>query len=361
MPDPRPAPDVYDALFGDLPEGWRERKGLPPQQGSETGARSGPAASASGDSEVTSSDAEGPPRIPGAPESPWQLSWSSWVAVAKRTVSEIGRDRVTSVSGGVTFFGLLALFPAITALVSIYGWVADRQTISENINLLARFLPASAVELIATQIESIVSAPKTALSLAGIVSIVLALWTANGGMKALIAALNVAWFETERRGFIRLNVVSLAMTLGAIVMVILLISAITVLPAVLKIIAAGSVVEDIVNLLRWPFMLAVLLLALAVLYRFGPSKENPEWHWVTPGAILASLGLVVASLLFSWYVANFANYNETYGSLGAAVVLMMWLWIASMVVMVGAELNSEAERQIKLENGVPLEDSTDKK
>ncbi len=357
MPDHRPpAPDAYDALFGELPPGWRQRKGLPAEPVARDPDRRGTNTPPDDDG----SKRPPPPAIPGAPDSPWQLGKDSWIAILKRTVQQIGQDRVTSVSGGVTFFGLLALFPALTALVSVYGLVADRETLLKNVDMLNRFLPPSAVDLIEGQVKSIVEAPPAALSFAGIVSLLVALWSANGGMKALIGALNVAWFQTERRGFIMLNVVSLCFTLGAMLLVVVLLGVIAVLPAVLNFLALGGIVETLVSLARWPLMAGVLLLALAVIYRFGPSKDEPEWQWISPGAVFATVGLIVSSLLFSWYAANFANYNKTYGSLGAAVVLMMWLWIAAIVVMIGAELNSEAGRQIKLENGVPLKDESDK-
>ena len=187
---------------------------------------------------------------------------------------------------------------------------------------------------------------------AGIVAILVALWSANGGMKALIEALNIAWFETEKRGFIKLNLLSLALTLSAIVGVIVMIGLVAILPVLMRTLLAGSRIEGILNWLRWPLLAGMLILGLAVIYRFGPSKDNPKWQWISPGAVLATLGLLIASILFSWYTANFANYNETYGSLGAAVATMMWLWIAAIVVLMGAEVNSEVERQIKIENGV---------
>lgn len=351
MPANSRQPDVYDAFFGPLPADWRARRGLADQPGGGPPRLAGGAVDAGAKTKIA--NAGPPPRRPGAPSSPWQLSRKSWVAVLKRTAEEFTRDRVTSVAGGVTFFALLALFPAITALVSIYGWLADPASITEHLNTLNRFLPDSAVELLAGQVQAIASAPKSALSIAGIIAILIALWSANGGMKAMIEALNIAWFETEKRSFIKLNLVSLAMTLTAIVGIILLLLAIAVIPTILRIVMAGSAVETIVNLARWPVMLGLLILGLAFIYRFGPSKDDPGWQWISPGALVAALGLMIASMGFSFYVSNFANYNETYGSLGAAIVMMMWLWIAAIVVMTGAELNSEVERQIKIENGVP--------
>jgi membrane protein len=259
---------------------------------------------------------------------------------------------VTSVAGGVTFFALLALFPAITALVSIYGTLADPTTIADTLSMLDQFLPEGAIELIAGQVIAIASAPSSTLSIAGIVSILVALWSANGGMKALIEALNIAWFETEKRSFIMLNLVSLGMTLAAIVGVIFMIALVAVLPILLNTVLAGSRVEWLLNWLRWPLLAGMLIVGLAFIYRFGPSKEDPKWQWVSPGALVATVGLLVASALFSWYAANLANYNQTYGSLGAAIATMIWLWIAAIVVLTGGEINSEVERQIKIENGV---------
>lgn len=357
-----PKPDVFEALFDPLPEGWRERKGLPPEPGGDrrigADAPKGRESAASA-AKTAAANAAPPPRRPGAPESPWQLSRQSWVEIAKRVAKEFTADRVTSVAGGVTFFALLALFPAITAMVSIYGMVADPATIADHLSLLQNILPASALELISGQVTAIASAPKTSLSIAGIVAILVALWSANGGMKALIEALNIAWFETEKRGFIKLNLVSLALTLSAIVGVILMIGLVAILPVLLNTILAGSRIEGILNWLRWPLLAGMLILGLAVIYRFGPSKDDPKWQWISPGAVLATLGLLVASILFSWYAANFANYNETYGSLGAAVATMMWLWIAAIVVLMGAEVNSEVERQIKIENGVEPKSAED--
>lgn len=367
MPAPRPAhppaPGVIDALFGKLPEGWRERHGTPPASEAVTSPdRRDPAqsdsTSDSTDSKASAPDTPGrPPRRPGDPASPWHMRRSSWFKVLRRTAVESANDRVTSVAGGVSYFGLLSLFPAITALVSIYGWVADENTIVDSIVLLNRILPESAVELIAGQIAAIVQAPGSALTLAGIISILFALWTANGGMKAMISALNVAWFETEKRGIIALNLLSLALTIGAIILIILMIATVTVLPAVVGFVThEGSLTGTLVNVVRWPILFGVLLMALAVLYRFGPSKNDPNWQWISPGALLAAVGLILGSLLFSWYAANFGNYNETYGSLSAAIVLMVWLWLSAVVVLVGAELNSEVERQIKIENGVQPQD-----
>lgn len=338
---------IGEALFGDLPDEVATRYGVTAPD-RNTSIRQRKLQTEPGAKE-------------GAPSSPWHLSRSSWMEAGKRVIHEIGADRVTSVSGGVTFFTLLALFPAITALVSIYGLFADSETIVGTVGMLQRFLPQGALDLIRGQIEAIAQTSSSSLGIASIVGLLTALWTANGGIKSLISALNVAWFETETRGLVRLNLVSLAFTLGGIVLICAMLASIAILPWIIDLLPLGDFGAKLVSFLRWPLMFVVLMGALAALYRWGPDKEGNRWHWISPGALFATIGLIIASILFSWYAANFANYNETYGSLGAVIGLMMWLWIASMVVMVGAEINSALERQVQVENGIPLEDESAKR
>lgn len=332
---------VADAFFGPLPEEVRRKYGLeePPPPAAAKRVRDGDP-----DSALPAPRAD-------APGSPWGLRASEWWGVIKGTFTEIGEDRVTSVAGGVTFFGLLALFPAITALVSIFGLVADPAVIRQQLDNLQEFVPSSALDIIRGQVESIIESPGTALSFAGIAGLLATLWSANGGMKALMDALNVAWFQREQRGFVMLNLVSLGMTLGAIVLVIALVATIAVLPAVLDWLPLPPDTRDLVSIIRWPIMFAVLLLAISALYRWGPSRNDAHFSWISPGALFAAIGLVAASALFSFYTSNFASYNETYGTLGAVVVLMMWMWISAIVIMVGAELNAVSERHLRALNG----------
>ena len=289
-----------------------------------------------------------PPPRPGAPMGP-----SDWIAIARDTASETSKDRVTSIAGGVTFFALLALFPAITALVSLYGMLADPATIAGHLDMLRALLPEDALDIIRAQVMAIATAPNSVLSAAGLLALMMAIYSATGGMKAVMGALNVAFFKVEKRGFLKLNLIAIGFTLGAILLVIAMLFAIAVIPTVLAWLPVPGETEAMVSLLRWPAMIAVLLLALSALYRWGPDGADTRWRWVSPGAILATLGLVGASMLFSWYAANFADYNKTYGSLGAVIGLMMWLWIASIVVLVGAELNSAIERHMRQRDGAP--------
>jgi membrane protein len=175
--------------------------------------------------------------------------------------------------------------------------------------------------------------------------LVVALWSANAGTKAVIDALNVAYDEKEKRSFVTLNLASLAFTIAGIVAVLLAISAVVVLPLVLNFLGLGSFTGALLNVARWPLLLAVVIVGLAALYRYGPSRREPRWRWLTVGSGFAAVSWLVGSALLSWYLASFANYDATYGSLGAGVGMMMWMWVSSIVILVGAQLNAEIERQ----------------
>ncbi|MDO5643231.1 MAG: YihY/virulence factor BrkB family protein [Paracoccus sp. (in: a-proteobacteria)] len=285
------------------------------------------------------------------PRSAWGFSGAQWLAVGKDVLAEISADRVTAVAGGVTFFGLLALFPAITALVSLFGLVADPVLIEQQLDALGEFLPASARDIIIGQVKAITDASGTALSLGGAIGLMVALWTANGGMKALIDALNVAWFQRETRGLIMLNIHTLGMTIGAIFMAMALIFTIAILPALLRWLPLLAETQAWLSAIRWPILFAAILAAISLLYRWGPSRSPRGILWLLPGALLASGGLMASSALFSWYTANFASYNETYGALGAVVVLMMWMWLAAIAILIGAEVNAVAEKHLRALKG----------
>jgi membrane protein len=276
---------------------------------------------------------------------PWQIPGAGWKDILWRTYARIGDDRLLAVAAGVVFYGLLALFPALTAIVSLYGLFAKASTISEHLSLVSGVLPGGAVQIIEEQVNRIVAKGDTKLSFAFASSLAFALWSANAGMKAVIDALNVAYGEKEKRGFIKLNLVSLALTGGAILALLVALGAIVVLPLILSYIGLGGWTEILLRFLRWPVLLCLVILGLAVLYRFGPSRESPRWEWLTVGSGFAAVAWLVGSALLSWYLANFANYDATYGSLGAAIGMMIWMWISAIVILLGAELNSEIEHQ----------------
>jgi membrane protein len=287
--------------------------------------------------------------------SPWQIPGAGWKDIFWRTYAEIRDDRLVAVAAGVVFYALLAIFPAITAIVSLYGLFTDAATINDHLSLAAGFLPQGALDIIQDQVIRITSKGDAKLGLAFIFGLGLALWSANAGMKAIIDALNVVYDETEKRGFIKLNLISLTLTLAAILSLLMAIAAVVVLPLVLGYVGLGAVGEMLLRILRWPALFVLIIIGLAVLYRFGPSRTKPQWQWLSVGSVFSTIAWLIASALLSWYLGNFANYDATYGSLGAAIGLMMWLWISSLVILLGAELNSEIEHQTARDSTVGAE------
>lgn len=277
--------------------------------------------------------------------SPDDIPAGGWWAIVKRAFAQIGSDRVLAVAAGVTFYGLLAVFPALTAFISIYGLVADPQQVIEHLTVLQGVMPTAAFELLQERALRLAGNGGQELGLALIISVALSLWSANAGMKAIFDALNVAYGEDEKRGFFRLNLVSLAFTAGAILFGVLAIAALVAVPVVINLLPLGETLTAILSLGRWPLIVLFVMLGLAALYRFGPSRDEPQWRWVSPGAIVAAIGWLGGSMAFSWYVANFADYDETYGAVGAVIGLMTWMWLSATVILIGAELNSESERQ----------------
>ena len=278
-------------------------------------------------------------------DAPGDLPSSDMKSVLKRTYAEITNDHVMLVAAGVTFYALLALFPALAAFVSIFGLFTDPATLQSYLAGLEGVLPGGALSLISDQFETLAANGSTSLGLAFAIGLATSLWSANSGVKAIFEALNIAYEETEERGFVRLTLVALAFTLGGLVFVGIALAALIALPVVLENMALGGLFETLVAVLRWPALLAVVAGLIALLYRYGPSRQPPEWRWVSWGSVAAAVLWLVFSGAFSWYAANFGSYDATYGSLGAAIGFMTWIWISTIVVIAGAELNSEMEHQ----------------
>ncbi len=275
---------------------------------------------------------------------PAEIPAAGWKDILLRTYHAVGENRITLVSAGVTFFTLLAIFPAVAALVSIYGLVADPSTIAGQLHSLEGILPQGALEIVGDQVTRLNEKGSTTLGLSLAFGIVLSIWSANGGVKHVFDALNLVYNEREARNVVVLNLVSLAFTAGAVLFLVVALAGVVVLPVVLGAVGLGEGGWWLA-LLRWPLLLVVVLLALAVLYRYGPSRDAPRWRWATPGSALAALLWLGGSLLFSWYVANFGKYNQTYGSLGAAIGFMTWIWLSTTIILLGAQLNAEMEHQ----------------
>lgn len=278
-------------------------------------------------------------------EAPTDIPPPGWRDILWRTYGEVSTDRVLAVAAGVTFYGLLAIFPAITAFVSLYGLVADPGTVAEQLSAAQGVMPSGAIEVVRDQITRITSGNDTKLGFAFVIGLALSAWSANAGVKAVFDALNVAYGEHEKRSFIRLNLTSLAFTIGILVFAVLAIGAVAAIPVILDRVHLGKAVGWLLWLGRWPALIVLLMVGLAALYRYGPSRDDAQWKWVSPGALFASVAWLIGSILFSWYVASFEDYNKTYGTLGAVIALLMWMWLSATIILVGAELNSEAERQ----------------
>ena len=261
---------------------------------------------------------------------------------------QIDKDRVLAVSAGVTFYVVLAMIPALTALISLFGLVSAPQDVPGQLASLTSIMPKEAATLLTDQATRIAAKSSGALSLTALIAVIIAIWSANGGTKALIEALGIAYGVTETRGFVRLNLVSLGFTFGGLVFAIVLGGLVAALPLVLQWLLRGETAEILILWGRWPIVIAILLAVLALLYRWAPDWPVIQRAWITPGAVVAAVGLIVTSSALGWYVGNFGSYDETYGSLAAVVVLMLWVWLSTIVVLIGAEINAELD----LRNGV---------
>ncbi|MBL6455696.1 YihY/virulence factor BrkB family protein [Belnapia sp. T6] len=279
-------------------------------------------------------------------ERPEQIPARGWWDILKRTAGQISEDRVLTEAAGITFYTLLALFPAIGALISIYGLFADPATIGEHLRAISVVVPEGGMQIIDEQVKRIVSKGGASLGFGAVLGIATSLWSANQAIKALVDALNVVYSEHERRGFIRRTAITLAFTLCGILFVLLAMAGVVVLPVALRFLGLeGGFMGTLLGLARWPVLVLAIGLLLAVLYRYGPSRDTAQWRWVSWGSAVAAFGFLAFSLGFSYYVTHFGNYNETYGSLGAVVGFMTWIWLSSTVVLAGAELDAEMEHQ----------------
>jgi membrane protein len=285
---------------------------------------------------------------------PLQIPSAGWKDILWRTYVRTGEDRLLAIAAGVVFFGLLAVFPAITALVSCYGLFANPSTIGGNLQTLALMLPEGSFQIVQDQVARVLMKGSTALGTTFLFGLGLAIWSANAGIKAIIDALNVVNEEREKRSFVRLNLLALAFTTGGIAALLLMVGAVVVVPLALNRLGLGPESQFIIGVARWPLLFMFLVAALGVLYRFGPSRRAARWEWLSVGTLAAASLWIAGSSLLSWYLSNFGNYNATYGSLGAAIGLMMWMWMSAIIVLCGAELNSEIEHQTALDTTIGL-------
>jgi membrane protein len=278
-------------------------------------------------------------------DAPSEIPARGWKDILLRVYRNISEHRVVTLAAAITFYSLLAIFPAIAALVAIYGLFADPASISAHLDQLSGFLPNGALEVARDQLTRVASKGRQTLGLTFAIGLATSLWSANAAMKSLFDALNIIYGEEEKRGFIKLNAISLGFTLSGILFGLLAIGAIAVLPVALNYVGLSDAADLLLRIGRWPALFIMIMLALSLIYRYGPSRETPRWRWITWGSAVAAILWLAASALFSWYTVNFGKYNETYGSLGAVVGFMTWIWISAIVMLLGAELDAEMEHQ----------------
>lgn len=278
-------------------------------------------------------------------KTPWRLGGRGWMQALRRVRGEIKQDNLSLVSAGAAFFAFLAIFPALAAVFGIYGLAMDPAQVEQQLSGLTTVLPPSAADLLRQQMERLAAGSSRTLGLGVLVALVLAVWSANRATKGLVQAMNVAYDARERRGFLQLNAMTLGFTLVFVLGTVIVLALVALIPAFLGQVGLGQAAQQAIDVLRWPILAALVIVGLAALYRYGPARETQRWSWVSPGAVAATVLLLVASALFSLYVSTFGNYTATYGSLAAVAILMLWLFIGAYSVLLGAEINAEAERQ----------------
>jgi membrane protein len=283
---------------------------------------------------------------------PKEIPKAGWGDIAFRIKDELGKDNLSMIAAGAAFYGLFAVFPAIAAIVSLYGLFTTPETVQQHVQMLETIVPEQGRQVLTGQLQRVTESGDTALGVGAVVSLLLALWSSSKGVKSLMTALNVVYDEEERRGFFKLNFTALMLTVVTLAFVLIALAAIAILPAIVGQLGLPAVAETLARWLRWPLLAAVCVGILAVMYRYAPCRSRPQWRWVVWGSVVATVLWLLGSALFSWYVSNFGSYNETFGSVAAIAVLMMWFWLSAYFVLIGGELNAEMEHQTRRDTTV---------
>lgn len=280
-------------------------------------------------------------------ETPMEIPAPGWKDILLRVKDEIATDHVSLVAAGVAFYALLAIFPAVTALMALAGLVMEPAEVTAQLEALINLIPEEAANVILDQAVAVTGSEETGLGWAFLIGLGLALYSASKGVGSLMEGLNVAYDENETRGFVAKLIWTLGLTLMLIGVLLLGLGATLAVPAIVAFLALPDWFETLLTYGSWVLLAALTTLALAVLYRYGPARDNAEWKWLTPGSVIACILWIVASVGFSIYVSNFGSYNESFGSMAGAIILLMWLWISAFIVLLGAEFNSEMEAQTR--------------
>lgn len=264
-----------------------------------------------------------------------------------RVKKEMAEDNVDIIAGGLALYALLAVFPALAAAVSIYGLFASPADIANHLQQVAAALPEDATKILQQQLNNLSQNSQGSLSFGIIAGIALALWSARKGMVALMNVTNIAYDEEEHRGFFKQLLVSLAFTIGSVIGFLAVLLLGVAVPLALSILPLGSATEIVLLAVRWLLLFGVAVLGLAIVYRFAPDRHPAQWRWVTPGSLIAATLWLIGSALFALYARNWGSYGQTYGALGGVVVLLMWFYLSGYIIILGAEINAELERQTR--------------
>ncbi|PRX49796.1 YihY/virulence factor BrkB family protein [Salegentibacter salegens] len=278
---------------------------------------------------------------------PSKISFSGWKKIAIIIKDKIDENNLTIVSAGVAFYAFLAIFPAVMALVSIYGLAVNPAQIENQLNQLGSMIPEEAFGIVEARLEAFIATSGKALGWGMAIGILFSIWSANKGMKSLFTGIDIAYATRNTRGFIKQNTLTLLFTFGAIILMILSMGLIVAFPAVVGELGLPQNIESLISWLRWPILAIIVGFFLCIVYKYAPERTNPKLRWVIPGALIATLLWLVASWGFSFYVSNFGSYGEVYGSIAAVVIMMLWLFISCFTVLLGAQLNSASERYAK--------------
>ena len=274
-----------------------------------------------------------------------QSDMASWWAILAATRRQMGKDNISALAAGAAFQSLLSLFPTLTAVVSLYGLVADPNMVERQITAMQGVLPPEAVKLIATWLQALVQSPTTRFGIGLIVSVLLAFWSMWSATGMLMTAVNICYGEEEKRGFLSFNLHALALGAGLALFGAAALALVAVLPAGLAILPVPEALGDVLGLVRWPILAGIVVLALAIIYRYAPNRAEPKWQWISWGSVAATALWILGSLAFTTYVSKVGSYDKTYGSLGAVIILLLWFYLTAYVILAGAVLNAEIARQ----------------
>ncbi len=283
---------------------------------------------------------------------PSQVPAAGWRDVARRVLVQVRDDQLTLIAAGVAFYAMLATFPAIIALVSVYALVADPDQVSAQLAPVVSTLPGAAGDLVVDQLRKATQLGSGGLTLGLVLSVLGVLWSVSNGIMALIRGVNLAYDEQDTRGFLRLRASALLLTVAALVIAAIALGLVAAFPMLLDQLGLGTLGRSLANVARWVALTVLIGVALAALYRYGPDRDRARWRWVSWGALVAVVLWLASSAVFSLYVSNFSSYHETYGAIAGVAILLLWLYLSSFVALLGAEIDSEIEHQTAIDSTV---------